>query len=170
MGDFKREQYERISKGLSETISPNYSRRTSSFCLNCYCLALEKYVFSDNTSKAKFSEPDNVLNHKLECFFRKRGRPSASFPNHIINRHVYNCQEIHEHLLSHRHKIVETQQQAYVLLKLNETLPLLFCLHMKLILHTVKLKKEFSVACNGKVPSTYRLPGADLVLFACSHH
>ena len=32
-----------------------------------------------------------------------------------------------------------------------------------------KLRKEFSVACNGKVLSTYRLPGADLVLFACSH-
>ena len=28
-----------------------------------------------------------------------------------------------------------------------------------------KLRKEFSVACNGKVPSTYRFPGADLVLF-----
>ena len=32
-----------------------------------------------------------------------------------------------------------------------------------------KLGKEFSVACNGKVLSTYRLPGADLVLFTCSH-
>ena len=32
-----------------------------------------------------------------------------------------------------------------------------------------KLRKEFSVACNGKVPSTYRFPGADLVLFTCSH-
>ena len=32
-----------------------------------------------------------------------------------------------------------------------------------------KLRKEFSVACNGKVLSTYRLPGADLVLFTCSH-
>ena len=32
-----------------------------------------------------------------------------------------------------------------------------------------KLRKEFSVACNSKVLSTYRLPGADLVLFACSH-
>ena len=31
-----------------------------------------------------------------------------------------------------------------------------------------KLRQEFSVACNGKVLSTYRLPGADLVLFACS--
>ena len=28
-----------------------------------------------------------------------------------------------------------------------------------------KLGKEFSVACNGKVLSTYRFPGADLVLF-----
>ena len=32
-----------------------------------------------------------------------------------------------------------------------------------------KLRKEFSVACNGKVPSTYRFPGADLVLFTSSH-
>ena len=32
-----------------------------------------------------------------------------------------------------------------------------------------KLGKEFSVACNGKVLSTYRFPGADLVLFTCSH-
>ena len=32
-----------------------------------------------------------------------------------------------------------------------------------------KLRQEFSVACNGKVLSTYRLPGADLVLFTCSH-
>ena len=32
-----------------------------------------------------------------------------------------------------------------------------------------ELGKEFSVACNGKVPSTYRFPGADLVLFTCSH-
>ena len=32
-----------------------------------------------------------------------------------------------------------------------------------------KLRKEFSVACNGKVLSTYRFPGADLVLFTCSH-
>ena len=28
-----------------------------------------------------------------------------------------------------------------------------------------KLGKEFSVACNGKVLSTHRFPGADLVLF-----
>ena len=40
---------------------------------------------------------------------------------------------------------------------------------MTLILHMTKLRKEFSVACNGKVPSTYRFPGADLVLFTCSH-
>ena len=32
-----------------------------------------------------------------------------------------------------------------------------------------KLRQEFSVGCNGKVLSTYRLPGADLVLFTCSH-
>ena len=32
-----------------------------------------------------------------------------------------------------------------------------------------KLRKEFSVACNGKVPGTYRFLGADLVLFTCSH-
>ena len=32
-----------------------------------------------------------------------------------------------------------------------------------------KLWKEFSVACIGKAASTYRFPGADLVLFACSH-
>ena len=32
-----------------------------------------------------------------------------------------------------------------------------------------KLRNEFSVACNGKVPSTYRFPGAELVLFTCSH-
>ena len=32
-----------------------------------------------------------------------------------------------------------------------------------------KLRKEFSVVCNGKVASTYRFPGADLVLFTCSH-
>ena len=32
-----------------------------------------------------------------------------------------------------------------------------------------KLRKQFSVACNGKVLSTYKLPGADLVLFTCSH-
>ena len=32
-----------------------------------------------------------------------------------------------------------------------------------------KLGKEFSVACNGKAASTYRFPGADLVLFTCSH-
>ena len=32
-----------------------------------------------------------------------------------------------------------------------------------------ELGKEFSVACNGKVPSTYRFPGADLVLFTSSH-
>ena len=32
-----------------------------------------------------------------------------------------------------------------------------------------KLRKEFSVACSGNVPSTYRFPGADLVLFTCSH-
>ena len=44
---------------------------------------------------------------------------ARAFPNHLINRNVYNYQEIHEHLLSHRHKIVETQQQAYALLKLK---------------------------------------------------
>ena len=32
-----------------------------------------------------------------------------------------------------------------------------------------KLRKEFSVACNGKVPNTYRFPAADLVLFTCCH-
>ena len=40
---------------------------------------------------------------------------------------------------------------------------------MTLIPHMNKLRKEFSVACNGKVLSTYRFPGADLVLFTCSH-
>ena len=32
-----------------------------------------------------------------------------------------------------------------------------------------KLRKEFSVAYNDKVASTYRFPGAELVLFTCSH-
>ena len=40
---------------------------------------------------------------------------------------------------------------------------------MTLILHMTKRRKEFSVACNGKGLSTNRLPGADLVLFTCSH-
>ena len=44
-----------------------------------------------------------------------------------------------------------------------------FVLNMTLILHMTKLRKEFSVACNGKVSSTYRFPAADLVLFTSSH-
>ena len=63
---------------------------------------------------------------------------------------------------------METQQQAYSLLK-NEAPALLFCFIFDSILQMTKLRKEFSVACNGNVPSTYRFPGAELVLFTCSH-
>ena len=63
---------------------------------------------------------------------------------------------------------METQQQAYSLLK-NEAPALLFCFIFDSILQMTKLRKEFSVACNGKVPSTYRFPGAELVLLTCSH-
>ena len=57
---------------------------------------------------------------------------------------------------------IHYSKTAYTLFK-NEALwrYFFFFLHMR--------EREFSVACNGKVPSTYRFPGADLVLFTCSH-
>ena len=44
-----------------------------------------------------------------------------------------------------------------------------FVSNLTLILQMTKLRKEFSVAYNDKVASTYRFPGAELVLFTCSH-